>query len=610
MEVEAKFLVPDEETLARLIEVASLAGYDVEPGEARRDVDTFLDTADRRLLTAGFYFRRRETTDGVRLTLKKLVAPSDGVLRREEIEALVAADVPVAEWPSRAAARTRGAADGRGAAGVAAHTRADTGRAGRPAWPAGGRRAQPRPGDRERARRRPRLARGRGRGARPGRRRGRRRARGRAPRRVGSRARGPRQVHARSRAGRRGRRRSAHRRRRASPCTRRTPRARAPARAARRRCWRSIAVSSQVEAGRVAGLSDRRVRYWLARYRVEGTGIYDDEAVDPGAAQPAAGPGAQEAAGHLSRRHHDRGGGRDPALPPRQDARARGGHPAGRGPGGAARHARLDAAHAHGAPGVRRLPRPRRDAAGAEGAAPHRPDARRRARPRRVQREDPDVPRRPARRARRRPRRPARSLAGRARQTTRAPRHLPGRASVPALRREDHGAARGTGRGSGAADGHRPPAAARGPGAARRPLQGHGRGLGVRGPARRARDAAASLPRAAQGVQGTALHARVLRGRARAGRPPAHQARQGPPGPPRRPAGRRRDQRHPARLPHVGHVAARGARPARSRRGHRGAGRGAVLRGARGGDGAPRAHLPGGLARRWPATSSAATWRR
>ena len=45
---------------------------------------------------------------------------------------------------------------------------------------------------------------------------------------------------------------------------------------------------SQVEAGRVAGLSDRRVRYWLARYRVEGTGIYDDEAVDPGTGAAAA----------------------------------------------------------------------------------------------------------------------------------------------------------------------------------------------------------------------------------------------------------------------------------------------------------------------------------
>ncbi|HTX70515.1 MAG TPA: CYTH domain-containing protein, partial [Thermoleophilia bacterium] len=100
MEVEAKFLVPDDETFARLIETASLAGYDVRPGIERRDADTFLDTPGRRLLAAGYYFRRRETTDGVRLTLKQLVAPSDGVLRREEIEALVAADVPVAEWPA------------------------------------------------------------------------------------------------------------------------------------------------------------------------------------------------------------------------------------------------------------------------------------------------------------------------------------------------------------------------------------------------------------------------------------------------------------------------------------------------------------------------------
>ena len=36
----------------------------------------------------------------MRFTLKQLVAPSDGVLRREEIEALVAADVPIAEWPA------------------------------------------------------------------------------------------------------------------------------------------------------------------------------------------------------------------------------------------------------------------------------------------------------------------------------------------------------------------------------------------------------------------------------------------------------------------------------------------------------------------------------
>lgn len=100
MEVEAKFLVPDEGTLLRLIEVGSLAEYRVEPGMTRRDADTFLDTADRRLLAAGYYFRRRETDDGVRLTLKQLVTSKDGLVRREEIEALAAADVPVAEWPA------------------------------------------------------------------------------------------------------------------------------------------------------------------------------------------------------------------------------------------------------------------------------------------------------------------------------------------------------------------------------------------------------------------------------------------------------------------------------------------------------------------------------
>lgn len=99
MEVEAKFLVPDEETFARLLGVEWLAGYRIAVGEEREDSDTFVDTDDCRLLAAGYYFRRRETDSGVRLTLKQIVAPQDGLLRREEIEALVAADVPPAEWP-------------------------------------------------------------------------------------------------------------------------------------------------------------------------------------------------------------------------------------------------------------------------------------------------------------------------------------------------------------------------------------------------------------------------------------------------------------------------------------------------------------------------------
>jgi CHAD domain-containing protein len=99
VEVEAKYTVADAETLDRLTNTPALAGYEVDPGERRRDRDTFLDTADRRFLGAGYYLRRRETDGGVKITLKQLVSGAGGVLRREELEALVVADVPPAEWP-------------------------------------------------------------------------------------------------------------------------------------------------------------------------------------------------------------------------------------------------------------------------------------------------------------------------------------------------------------------------------------------------------------------------------------------------------------------------------------------------------------------------------
>jgi CHAD domain-containing protein len=99
MEIEAKYAVPDIEVLARLETVSKLAGYEIDAGERRHDLDTFLDTADRRFLAAGYYLRRRETGGGVRLTLKELSGGVAGIHRREELEALVAADVPPTEWP-------------------------------------------------------------------------------------------------------------------------------------------------------------------------------------------------------------------------------------------------------------------------------------------------------------------------------------------------------------------------------------------------------------------------------------------------------------------------------------------------------------------------------
>lgn len=288
MEVEAKFLVPDEETLTRLIAVTSLAGCDVEPGEARRDRDTFLDTGDRRLLTAGFYFRRRETSDGVRLTLKQLVAPSEGMLRREETEALVAADVPLSEWPAGplrervekltggdplepllTLAQTRVARVVRRSGREIAELSLDRVTASAPDGDRGWLEAEVE-------------ARGTG---------------------------GDGDVAALATALRdewglvpEGRAKFTRALELAGDADdgyviaateRAVHEAHASGEGARaRRAQALLALDrglSQVEAGRVAGLSDRRVRYWLARYRREGTGIYGDEAVDPGAGRTTAG---------------------------------------------------------------------------------------------------------------------------------------------------------------------------------------------------------------------------------------------------------------------------------------------------------------------------------
>jgi CHAD domain-containing protein len=293
MEVEAKFLVADDETLARLIETAELGGYDVRPGAERHDADTFLDTPGRRLLAAGYYFRRRETDDGVRLTLKQLVAPSDGVLRREEIEALVAADVPVAEWPAgELRKRVEQLTGGEPLEAMLTLSQVRVARVVRK-------------GRREVAE----LSLDRVTASAPD----------------GDRGWLECEVEARGRGGDadvaalaavlrddwgltpEGRAKFTRALELAgdedegalmSAAERAVHEAHASGDGARaRRAQALLALDrglSQVEAGRVAGLSDRRVRYWLARYRAEGMSIYDDEAVDPGSGGTAGSAPAAE----------------------------------------------------------------------------------------------------------------------------------------------------------------------------------------------------------------------------------------------------------------------------------------------------------------------------
>jgi len=282
VEIEAKFLVPDEPTMARLEDASSLGDYEIGPGEQRHDRDTFLDTPDRRFLSAGFYFRRRETSSGVRLTLKQLVAPAEGMLRREELEALVAADVPVSEWPhgplrerveqlgggealeplltlQQVRTARQVSAQGREIGELSLDRVTAASRDGEQCWleveiEARGDGTEVdvaslaallrdqwglQPEGRAKFTRALELA-----GA------GDQGALLRAPERLLH------EVHAGGEGAR------------------------------ARRAQAILALDrglTQVEAGRVAGLSDRRVRYWLARYRTEGMGIYGDEADDPGA---------------------------------------------------------------------------------------------------------------------------------------------------------------------------------------------------------------------------------------------------------------------------------------------------------------------------------------
>ncbi|HQG55108.1 MAG TPA: CYTH domain-containing protein [Thermoleophilia bacterium] len=100
MELEAKFRVPDRATLERLVAVPRLDGYDLGPPRARHDEDVFLDTADGRLLAAGYYLRRRRNADGLRITLKELATGTrDGLLRREEHELCAGAELLPSDWP-------------------------------------------------------------------------------------------------------------------------------------------------------------------------------------------------------------------------------------------------------------------------------------------------------------------------------------------------------------------------------------------------------------------------------------------------------------------------------------------------------------------------------
>ncbi len=99
-EVEAKFVLPDEEALQRLQAAETLTGYALSESRVEQVQDTYLDTADGALLVAGYALRQREGEDGVLVTLKGLGGACGGIHRRVELEARLASAAPPAGWPT------------------------------------------------------------------------------------------------------------------------------------------------------------------------------------------------------------------------------------------------------------------------------------------------------------------------------------------------------------------------------------------------------------------------------------------------------------------------------------------------------------------------------
>jgi len=102
MEIEAKFALPNVETLQRLQAADHLAGFALSAGQAKQVRDTYLDTADRLILAAGYACRWRERGEEVLITLKGLGGAEGAIHRREELEVLLPAGQPPArfKWPA------------------------------------------------------------------------------------------------------------------------------------------------------------------------------------------------------------------------------------------------------------------------------------------------------------------------------------------------------------------------------------------------------------------------------------------------------------------------------------------------------------------------------
>lgn len=108
MEIEAKFVIPDEATLQRLLEMQELGGFRLEPGPTKQVSDSYRDTADRAIQRGGYACRIRRQGDKQIATLKGLGMAEGAIHQRAEHEVMLddgssrLGESP-ADWPASAA---------------------------------------------------------------------------------------------------------------------------------------------------------------------------------------------------------------------------------------------------------------------------------------------------------------------------------------------------------------------------------------------------------------------------------------------------------------------------------------------------------------------------
>ncbi|WP_269848584.1 CYTH domain-containing protein [Methanosarcina horonobensis] len=101
MEIESKFLVPEETDFKALENLSKIASYTISEAHIQLNEDTFLDTENKDIMAAGYYLRVRKSSGekGKWITIKSLGGFKAGTHRREEYVSFLPEGLSVLECP-------------------------------------------------------------------------------------------------------------------------------------------------------------------------------------------------------------------------------------------------------------------------------------------------------------------------------------------------------------------------------------------------------------------------------------------------------------------------------------------------------------------------------